>query len=405
MNSSALIEPTDSPRSRRAQTLQHLKARRKRWLRVHLWLGLSLGLFLAIIGLTGSILVFWQEIDEALNPQLYRTSTSPGTPRSLDEMAAVAKQTVPAGWDSFWALVPEDTHGNYVFGFYYPNISPPPEQVQSISVGIDPYTAEVSHKRVFYHGSNPMKHSFVGFLFKLHYALLLGETGGTLVGIMAVLFVISVLTGLILWWPLTGNWRRVLTIKRRASSARFNHDLHQSAGLYSLIVLLAVLVSGMYFNLPDQFSWLVERFSPLTPEVQVSLVSNRDQVSVEEALQRVRKDYSGGKPRYYTFNSGERHLFTACYKDVPELQDYVLAERCLVLNTTDGNLVQVKDAAHGSGGDVFMQWQWPLHSGQVFGWTGRILVFIAGLVCPLLFVTGVIRWLQKRRARRVVNGA
>jgi uncharacterized iron-regulated membrane protein len=45
-----------------------------------------------------------------------------------------------------------------------------------------------------------------------------------------------------------------------------------------------------------------------------------------------------------------------------------------------------------------MQWQWPLHSGAAFGWTGRILVFITGLLCPLIFVTGVIRWLQKKRA-------
>jgi uncharacterized iron-regulated membrane protein len=61
----------------------------------------------------------------------------------------------------------------------------------------------------------------------------------------------------------------------------------------------------------------------------------------------------------------------------------------------------VRDPAHGSGGDVFIQWQWPLHSGQAFGWTGRILVFVFGLICPLLFATGVIRWLQKRRAKRL----
>lgn len=53
-----------------------------------------------------------------------------------------------------------------------------------------------------------------------------------------------------------------------------------------------------------------------------------------------------------------------------------------------------------SGCDVFLQWQWPLHSGRVFGWTGRILVFISGLLCMLLYVTGVIRWLQKRKAKK-----
>jgi hypothetical protein len=46
----------------------------------------------------------------------------------------------------------------------------------------------------------------------------------------------------------------------------------------------------------------------------------------------------------------------------------------------------------------FTHWQWPLCSGQVFGMAGRILVFITGLACPVLFVTGMIRWLQKRKA-------
>ena len=73
---------------------------------------------------------------------------------------------------------------------------------------------------------------------------------------------------------------------------------------------------------------------------------------------------------------------------------------CAVIDPNSGEILQIKDPAHGNGGDVFMQWQWPLHSGLAFGWTGRILVFVTGLICPLMFVTGVIRWLQKRKAQR-----
>jgi len=45
--------------------------------------------------------------------------------------------------------------------------------------------------------------------------------------------------------------------------------------------------------------------------------------------------------------------------------------------------------------------QWPLHNGQAFGMTGRILVFLSGLACPVLFVTGVMRRRQKRRAHKL----
>ncbi|WKJ92378.1 PepSY-associated TM helix domain-containing protein [Methylomonas montana] len=390
------------PATPKMQNLQRLKTRRKFWLKAHLWLGLSLGLFLAVIGLTGSVLVFWHEIDAVLNPTLYRNTTPSNTQKSLDEILDAAKHAAPPGWASTWTQIPEEANGNYVFGFYYPNISPPPEQAQSFMLGVNPYTAEVTHKRVFYHGSNPLKHSFVGFFFKLHYALLLGETGGTLVGILGVLFLISALSGLILWWPLTGKWRRVLTIKPRASIERFNHDLHQTAGFYSLIVLLAVLVSGIYFNLPDQFRWLVERVSPLTPEAEAQTPTATASITLAAALQQARLTYPGGVPRNYDFSGGDSGLFSACFDDVPELRRYVLASRCLVFNRADGKLLQIRDAVHGSGGDLFMQWQWPLHSGKAFGWTGRILVFISGLICPLLFVTGTIRWLQKRRAKKSV---
>ena len=384
--------------------LKALKTRRKLWLNVHLWLGLGFGLFLAVIGLTGSVLVFWHELDEALNPALYEATPSNGASRkSFDEIIFAAEQSAPKGLDSVWLDARRENY-NYVFGFYYPNASPPPEQAEYLNIAVNPYTAEFAGQRAYYHAWNPLKHCLIGFFFKLHYALFLGETGVILVGILAVLFIISVLSGLILWWPLTGNWRRVLTIKPRASVERFNHDMHQTTGFYSLIVLLAVLLSGVYFNLPNQFRWLVECFSPLTPEAQATVTTPSVTPAVlETALQQARHLYSGGAPQHYTLTGGEQGLMTACFKDIPELQPYVLASRCLVFSRTDGKLIQIMDPVRGSAGDVFMQWQWPLHSGQAFGWTGRILVFLSGLACPVLFVTGVIRWLQKRRAKRVTK--
>jgi len=397
--SSTVSAITNEDRSgSKAQSLKRLKNRRKIWLKVHLWLGLILGFVLAIVGLSGAVLVFWHEIDEVLNPGLYQTAAQLDKLKPLDDIIAAGNKAAPPGYDSAWIQVPEHAEGTYIFGFYYPDNSPPPLEAQSIHIAVDPYTAEVKQQRVFYHGWNPLKHSFVGFFFKLHYALFLGEIGGTLVGICAVFFLISTLTGLILWWPLTGKWRRALTIKRNASAERLNHDLHQTGGFYSALVLLAVLVSGMYFNLGDQFRWLVALFSPLTPEPIVTVSAPEIPVSLQNVLQQARKEFPGGHPEYYTMND-KQGLFTACYRDVPELERYVVASRCLTFSRADGKLLQIKDAEHGSGGDLFMQWQWPLHSGQAFGWTGRILVFIAGLICPMLFVTGVIRWLQKRRAK------
>ncbi|WP_029151642.1 PepSY-associated TM helix domain-containing protein [Methylovulum miyakonense] len=383
-------------------SLPRLKVRRKLWLQVHLWLGLGLGLFLAIIGLTGSVLVFWHELDEAINPGLYQASNySHLSRKSLDELIAAASLAAPKGWVSA-SLDALHENGNAVFGFYYPEPNLTPEQAESLTIALDPSTAEVVSRRVFYHAWNPLKNSLVGFFFKLHYALFLGEIGVTIVGIFAVLFFVSTMSGLILWWPLTGNWKRVLTIKRKASTERFNHDLHQTAGFYSLIVLLVLLISGLYFNLPNQFRWLVERFSPLTADAKANPqpappVTN---AVLENALRKITQQNPQAEAQFYSFSPDPTMPFTVCFRNVPELRPYVLDSRCYQLNRNTGDVLAITDPAHGSVGDVVMQWQWPLHSGQAFGWTGRILVCIAGLICPLLFVTGVIRWLQKRWAKQ-----
>lgn len=64
-----------------------------------------------------------------------------------------------------------------------------------------------------------------------------------------------------------------------------------------------------------------------------------------------------------------------------------------------GEYLDIDDPAFGTAGEVFTHWQWPLHSGQAFGRAGRILVFLSGLACPVLFGTGIIRWRQKCRAK------
>lgn len=71
--------------------------------------------------------------------------------------------------------------------------------------------------------------------------------------------------------------------------------------------------------------------------------------------------------------------------------------RTIYVDQFRGDILQANDPLSGDG-DGFIQWQWPLHSGYVYGWPGRIAVFLFGLSWPLLFATGVIRWLQKRRA-------
>lgn len=400
MNSTSIF--AQSSTKTRSTHLQSLKNRRKLWLKVHLWLGLGLGLFLAIFGLTGSVLVFWQELDRALNPQLFRSQSVTGTARrTIDEIVTAAINEAPKGWQSLYYEEPVDENENVLVFFHYDQPNQQTIDAESFNVAVNPYSAQVMGHRVFYHAWNPLKHCFIGFIFKLHYAMLLGSTGVLVVGAMAVLLFVSVLSGFIVWWPLTGKWRRALTIKPRASIERFNHDLHQTTGFYSAIVVIALLVSGVYFNLPEQFRWLVNCVSSVTEEPAFTVQQPFLLKDWQSLSLRAQAEAGGGKPHYFTFTGSRLERFTACYRDVIELVGYGITDRCLVFNRDNGQLMQIIDPAHGSAGDVFLQWQWPLHSGKAFGWPGRILVFITGLVCPLLFITGLVRWLQKRSVKQI----
>jgi uncharacterized iron-regulated membrane protein len=115
----------------------------------------------------------------------------------------------------------------------------------------------------------------------------------------------------------------------------------------------------------------------------------------------VRSRYPEGRVDWLSPADGETGVYVISISDVPGLSHF-WPERQVTVDQYSGAILQVQDpGTRSTAGQTFVDWQWPLHSGKAFGWTGRIIVFIAGLACPALFVTGVIRWLQKRRAKKL----
>lgn len=388
------------------QRLLRLKKRRKVWLSVHLWLGLLLGFFLAVFGVTGSILVFYEEIDNVLNADL-RIVQAPAQGetayRPFAEIQAAAVAAMPPQAKLGFVDYPGDAASSYRLGFTIPTAVA--DEKDEWQVHVDPYTARVLGKHLIKKADYIFPSSFMPFVFRLHFALLAGDTGIIIVGIMGVILLFSILTGLIVWWPLTGNWRRVLGIKRRASVERFNHDLHQTSGFYTFLILFAVLLSGVYMNLPDQFMALVKLLSPGTQGFMDNPHSlprqGREPIAMAQALTIVRSHYPEGQVDWLNPPDGENGVYTINISNVPDLSRF-WSERRIFVDQYTGAILKVQDpSTRSTAGQTFVEWQWPLHSGKAFGWTGRILVFFSGLACPVLFVTGLIRYLQKRRTKKL----
>jgi uncharacterized iron-regulated membrane protein len=382
--------------------LSRLKLRRKRWLDVHLWLGLILGFLLSIYGITGSILVFYPEIDEWLNSEMLivKPPADSVSYQPLATLFEVGRKAMP-------------TQAKHTFATYPRNDNAALTQRYSVAaagginenwlVAVDPYTAQVLGKRLMGSSDSVIPKTFIGFIFVLHYALLIKseEISAVVVGVSGALLIISVLTGLIVWWPLTGRWRQALVVKPKSGSVRFNYDLHKVSGFYSALVMLPVLFSGVYMVLPHQVVPVLELFSPVTYRYwfhSTPPTGNAQAIGMDEAVAIAKQRYPTGRPHFIYGAPDPAKTYTVC-QDGVDAPGSLLQRRCLVMDRYSGKILDVDDPTIGTAGEVFTHWQWPLHSGQAFGMTGRILVFITGLACPVLFVTGLIRWRQKKRAK------
>ncbi|QGM44341.1 PepSY-associated TM helix domain-containing protein [Methylocystis heyeri] len=383
------------------------QAQRRLWLDVHLYLGLVVGAMLAVIGLTGSLLVFWQEIDEWLDPAMFTVAAPPEGERAfapLSDIRAALEGALPEGAKAGGFSAPRTENGCYKV--YYQEKS----SGDTRRLCIDPYRAKVLDDKVYWSKSGVLGHSFMSFLFQLHWSLLLYDffgDNGVVVGVAAILLIVSVASGVYLWWPPPGKWRAALTLKSGARGERLNYDIHKLAGIYTALVMLAVLVSGISMNLHDQFVWAVERAAPLSPaqrgENKSGPAEGRSAIPFEAAVADAAASYPEGRLANVGFPEKEDGVYKICRDEIAALSRFI-GTRCVDVDQYSGAILGVADPVEGTAGDVFMQWQWPLHSGRAFGMPGRLLVFATGLACPALFVTGVIRWLQKRRARKETAG-
>jgi len=380
-----------------------MKIRRKWWLTLHLWMGLTLGLLLAVYGLTGSILVFHDEIDEWLNPKLLTVMAPDDKPnryKPLNEIYQAGQDAVPKQAVLSYSDYPRNDTAVFKLSFLVPTAN----TMENWEVYANPYTAEITGKRLLGTSDNLIPNTFIGFVFELHYALLLDhKISRIVVGVSGSLLIISVLTGLIVWWPLTGRWRQALTIKRKAAFERFNFDLHKTSGVYTALIMVPVLFSGVYMVLPENVVPVLEVFSPVTYRYWFTSTPtpNATPISMADAVAIAEQYYPRGRPHWIYGATEATDTYTVCLNDVDRPGSW-LQRVCVVMDRYNGKVLDIDDPADVTvtAGEVFTHWQWPLHSGQAFGMTGRLLVFATGLACPVLFVTGVIRWLQKRRATR-----
>jgi uncharacterized iron-regulated membrane protein len=372
-----------------------MRGARDFWRSLHLALALTAGTIFVLAGLTGSVLVYYLELDALLNPAL-APSTPAASPRPLEDAFAALRAAEPAR-DGAWRLEIPAAPGRLLTARYYAPAETAHRDFAPLLVTLDPATLEVRAVRLW--GRFAMT-----WIYDLHYTLLLDRAGRYLLGACGVLLLLGVLSGLRLWWPRPGRWRAALRLWPRSGSARGVYDLHQAAAIHGLPLSLMLLVTGVALALPELVRPALAHFAPLhaTPAL-ASQPSRASRLTLDAAVAIARREFPGAALAWVETPQGARGVFRVNLHQ-PGEPSRRFPRTNVWLDQYSGRVLARRDGLADSAPDRVLNWLHPLHNGEAFGAPGRVLVCVAGLLPAVLFVTGVLRWRQKAAARRRVNG-
>jgi uncharacterized iron-regulated membrane protein len=221
---------------------------RKATFQLHLWSGIALGIYVLLVSVTGSILVYRNE--------LYRAATrdpvvvaGTGPLLSDEQLKGLARRAYP--------------------GYSILNISRGRTAGQTVAISLRDGQKRVNRLFNPYTGADlgdavPLGIKMVSKLIELHDDLLGGPTGRKINGFAALLLVGLTITGIVVWWPGVKTWRRSLTLPKNVGWQRWIWGLHSMLGFWTFAVILLFAVSGVYLGNPDKFQDVLDRIEPLT---------------------------------------------------------------------------------------------------------------------------------------------
>jgi uncharacterized iron-regulated membrane protein len=354
------------------------------WLQVHLWLGLTLGVLGTLIGITGSILVFDHNVDALLNPRRFAVS-GPEVVLPFSQYLGNAAQALGDKARPFLLRLPEEPG--------MPVTVLARGEGDGYRVYLDPPTGRVLETAT--------GDSFVGWIHNFHEYLTLREYHGRdVVGAVGIAMLISSLSGLYLWWPARGRFRKALRFRPGLPKTR---NVHYMSGFYGFIVLAMLSFTGIFLAYPEAGRAVVAALTLVSPPVRNVQAPEAEAtgkaLTVDEAVSVAQALYPAEKVWNIALPAGPRGTYRINLSEsgVPNAQP--ARGTILFIDPASGSVLRKMDAATRTGGDTFLVMQRAMHAGKPFGFIGRCIICLAGLLPSLFVVTGTVMWLRRRRRR------
>lgn len=338
-------------------------------LNLHLYAAFVAGAFVVILGATGSVMAFEDQLDHLSHPHLFYV-TPQSAPLPLADLAAAAgRQFSGEHADYFGMAVSPDL--SYFVSF------------DSGNVYVNPYTGEVLGVR-----NGP---TFLSNVHQFHLRLLAGNVGKTIVSWAGVFMLFLLLSGLYLWWPL-----KRATIRWNGSSARMWFDLHNAAGIFSLVFLLALTMTGLmigFESVTTPMLFKLTRSEPVKSNFQATPRPGVERLTPDQAVAIARNAMPGAVPIGVNV-PGPKAVYRVALR-FPE--DLTPGGRSRVLvDPFGGRVLQAESSRTTAAGTRLITANRAIHTGDIFGLPGKAVMSLASLMAVLQVVSGLTMWWKRR---------
>lgn len=378
---------------------------KKSLFQLHWFFGITAGLVLALMGITGAIWSFQEELLRLFNADVLKVEVRQEGVLPLPELVRRAELAQGDKVAMLWV----DTHADTAARLFF---TPPPGERRGELRYADPYTGELKGEVTGL--------GFFNLMLQLHRFLAMGDTGRQITGACTLMLIFFCLSGLYLRWPRRAlNWRVWLSFDWAKKGRAFNWDLHAVAGTWCLLFYLLFALTGLFWS----YDWYREGLNKLLadkpaageqqqrgagrgrPGPQAADAKAAPLVVDYDAIWNNLKDAAGPSLASYNLRLPPSGGQPATLFYLLDDSAHERAFNTVTLDPATGQIKRHERYTDKSFKAQLLQSVYALHVGSYFGLPGRIILTLASLTMPLFFVTGWLLYLDRRRKKRQVRAA
>ncbi len=232
---------------------------------------------------------------------------------------------------------------------------------------------------------------------RFHRHLLAGPVGAWIVGLSGIVLLSNIVVGLTLAWPARSRWRGALIPRRTRSTLAALYTWHRALGLWIAPLALVTISCGVLLAFEDGTARVLGATNKMPADYRRSAETF---ISTAQAVEEAKRHYPGATFTGVTMPSAARPLYSVFLRQRSEPNQAYGATRVFV-TAADGKMIGTFDPLRAPIADRFMSVLFPLHTGQIGGWPGRIVALAIGLWVIGMLTLGVgLGWLRHRQANR-----